>query len=151
MASFSAVVDAWVAETKDRITAVRNDAVQETINLMQLPGPSVANPGGGAGGHMPIDTGFLRSSLTAAVGDVFPSLRDNPDPKGQFSWDAQETSLVIVGAPLGEVIVAVYSASYAKKVEERYRFVSLAAQRWPQTVEQSVLRAKGAVAKNTGA
>lgn len=148
--SFSATVDAWVAQTQARMVAVRNDATQEVIAAMQLPGPSVANPGGGAGGHMPIDTGFLRASLVVNLDDAFPPLRDNPDPKGSFTWDAQDVVLTISGAPLGTPILAVYSAAYAKKVEERYGFVRLAAQRWPQIVEDSVSRAKAAVAANTG-
>lgn len=149
--SFTATVDAWVAQTKARMLAVRNDATQSVINVMQLPGPSVANPDGGAGGHMPIDTGFLRSSLTANIGDVFPALRDNPDPKGSFTWDPQEVNLVIAEAKLSDPITAVYSAAYAKKVEERYAFVRLAAQQWQQIVTASVDKAKAAVAANTGA
>lgn len=137
MGAFSATIRGWAGETKERMTAVRADAAQNVVAIMQTPGPSVKNPGGGAGGNMPVATGFLRSSLQAGVGYDLPPLADNPNPDGSFSYDGAEVNLTIASVPVERPVTVVYTARYARKVEERYGFVRLAVQRWPQLVDQA--------------
>jgi hypothetical protein len=141
-ASYMAKVAADVATTKARMLAIRNEAAQRTIEIMQTPGPSVANPGASAGGAMPIDSGFLRASLMAGLGGANFALKDNPNPDGRHRYDGGEVALVIASADLNDTITAVYTARYARIVEERYAFVRLAAQRWPQTVDGVVAEVK---------
>lgn len=132
--SFSASVGAWVAQTKARTLAVRNEAAQRIVEEMNTAGPSVANPGGGQGGHVPVDTGFLRASLLAINGTALPSVRMNPSPDARYSYDEGQVGLVIADAAITDTLTFVYTANYARFMEERYAFVRLAAQNWQNTV-----------------
>ncbi len=136
--SFSAQVDAWVGKTKARMEAVHKESVQRTIEVMQTPV--------GAGGNMPVDTGFLRASLMARVG--IPALPTRENPGAKVSYDPGQVTLVIAGAKLSDPINAVYTANYARHVEygargrAGRRFVALAAQQWPRIVSEVVTEAK---------
>ncbi|KQS55903.1 hypothetical protein ASG17_07585 [Brevundimonas sp. Leaf363] len=143
--AFSAKIRGWAIETKERMHAVRADAVQELVGIMQTPGPSVANPAGGFGGALPVDTGFLRASLTASPGYDLPPALPNPNPEGAFSYDAAEINLTIQGAEFETPLTIAYGAVYARKMEEKYAFVRLATQRWPQLIEASAARAESTV------
>lgn len=149
MGEFSARINKWVAETKERATVVFQDSVEMLLEEVVRPGPSVANPGASGGGNMPIDTGFLASSLQAVVGDGVAILVANPitnsDGQRVFHYDAAATSLVIQNAKIGDTITATFAAEYAIVMEARYAFVRLAAQRWPQFVETVAARTQAAV------
>lgn len=139
---FSVQVDAWVTKTKARMEAVRKESAQRVVEIMQTPGPSVANPGATGGGRMPIDSGFLRSSLQGVIGDTLPPVRFKPNGDRKHSYDGGQVNLVIAGSTLGDIIVVAYTANYAKFVEARYAFVRLASQQWPRVVEEVVREAK---------
>lgn len=142
-AQYLAKVNADVVNTKARMLAVRNASVQDLIEVMQTPR--------GAGGNMRIDTGFLRSSLKAAIGSANFVLTDRPDDQAKYSFDMGEITLVIVGAEINDTIEAVYTARYARPREYGARgypgdrFVALAAQRWPQVVDANVAKLKAKV------
>lgn len=140
MGSFSAQVDEWVRGTKERTEAVFKESAQRVVGIIQTPGPSVANPSGGAGGNMPIATGFLRASLQGSLNGGLPALRDNPG--GAHAYDGGQINLVIAAAKIGDVITFGYGANYARPMEERYAFVRLGAQRWPTVVNDVVNEAK---------
>lgn len=122
--TFAATISDWVRETEGAAEAVFKQSVQEVLSDAQTPV--------GAGGSMPVDTGFLRGSLTAGVnvepGDV-TSVRDG----GAYA-------LEIAPAILGDTIKARWTAEYATFVEygaqgrEPRGFVRKAAQKWPQIV-----------------
>lgn len=139
--SFSAQVDAWVKQVKTREVAVFKESAQRVISEMQTPE--------GAGGRMPVDTGFLRASIQATLGapatGFLSPLVDAPSP------DAGQVALVIAGAELGDTIFATYGAEYARRQEYGFvgedslgrsynqagkGFVRSAAQKWPQIVGQ---------------
>ena len=143
--SFAASVGAWVAETKQRTLAVRNEAAQRIVEEMQTPGPSVAYPGGGQGGHLPVDSGFMRASLIAINGVSLPSQRMNPGGEQKYTYDDGQTSLVIADAAITDTLTFVYSAAYARKMEEKYAFVRLAAQNWQRVVTEVVADVKSRV------
>lgn len=138
--SYTAQVAKQIATTKARMLAVRNEAAQRTVERMQEPV--------GAGGNMPVDTGFLRASLQAGIGDVQFSVRENPGGDAKHSFDLGEVSLVIASADLSDTITAVYTANYARHQEYGARgregrgFVRLAAQQWPRIVEEVVAEVK---------
>lgn len=100
----------------------------------------IANPGGA--GNIPVDTGFLRASLMVSLGTANFALMPNPDPDKSYQYDEGRVSLVIAGASITDPITAVYTANYARVAEygsrgrAPRRFVALAAQQWPQIVEQ---------------
>ncbi len=132
--SFSAAVSAFVKETKARQEAVFKESVQRVVEVMQTP---VAK-----GGNMPIDTGFLRASLLAVIGDQLPVTRDAPAAGGRFEYTGDQVNLVIATADLNDTITVAYTANYARHVEygargrPGRRFVFLAAQQWPRIVEE---------------
>lgn len=141
-AGFAAQVDAWVRETEARMTAVFRQSAQEVVGEMQRPV--------GEGGRMPVDTGFLRSSLQVSLnGAPVPATRENP---GGIHGAPDVASLVISGAELGDRIVASYSANYAPAVEYGARgrpprgFVRGAAQQWQSIVRRVAQRLKDRVA-----
>jgi len=142
---FTAEVSEVIARSKGLMKAVRVDAAQETVAIMQRQGPSKKNPGGGDGGAMPVDTGFLRSSLVASVGTDLPVGRRAPEGVEAFAWSDADVNLTIQGADIESPITVAYSAIYAPKQELNYGFVRLAAQRWPQTVAASVAKAEALV------
>ncbi|MFA5567955.1 MAG: hypothetical protein WC972_04830 [Trueperaceae bacterium] len=133
--AFAARVGAFASKTKERMTAVRNAAVERTIEEMQTP---VAK-----GGRLPVDTGFLRASLQVTTGAPIPAVQPNPGA-GAFSYSGQQVVTVLSGAPLDAVIYAAYGAAYSVHVNygargaAPRRFVDLAAQNWPRNVEDAV-------------
>ena len=132
--SFSAGVSAWVAQTKERMDAVRKESAQRVVEIMQTP---VAK-----GGRMRVDTGFLRASLVGMIGQGSFSPRDKPDGAGSFSYDAGQINLVIAGAAPSDAITVGYTATYARPREYGARgqpgdaFVRLASQQWGRVVQE---------------
>lgn len=147
--NFTASINRWVAETKERQTVVFQNSAEAVLEEVVRPGPSVARPGASGGGNMPISTGFLASSLQVVVGDGIATLVPNPisnsEGKQVFQYDAAATSLVIQNAKIGDTLTATFAAEYAIIMEARYAFVRLAAQRWPQIVEAEAAKAQAAV------
>ncbi len=141
--AFSAKVSAWVKETKARRDAVYRGSAKEIVALMQTPRSQ--------GGNLRVDTGFLRSSLVATTSSNLPSVTLKPDGIDAFPYDAGPINLVINGAEISEPITVVYTANYARPREYGAngqppdRWVALAAQRWPQVVDQECAKAKASV------
>lgn len=144
---------------KERRDAVFHGAAERVVEVMNEPGPSVArtkqaiSKGFGVGksgraskaaygpvqaaggfGRVPVDTGFLRASLVAVKGSNLPPLREPPEGRRSFAFNDGAINLVINSAAITDTITVVYTAKYAKVMEERYAFVRLAAQQWPQIV-----------------
>lgn len=138
--SFSAKVSAWVRETKERREAVHKASAQRVVEIMQTPR--------GAGGNLRVDTGFLRASLVGLTGTSLPAQTIKPDGVEAFSYDGAQINLVIAGADITQPLTFVYTASYARPREYGARgqapdrWVALAAQQWPQVVDQVCNEAK---------
>lgn len=132
--TYSAQVDRDVADTKAKLLAVHKEAVQRQVEDMQTPV--------GAGGNLRVDTGFLRASLKAAVGQANFAMTAPPDGEAvKFSYDAGEVTLIIAQAQIEDAIEVVYTANYAlarefgARGQPGDRWVALAGQRWQQNVE----------------
>jgi hypothetical protein len=142
--NFSATVSDWVRETEARMTAVRNESVERLIEVMQTPV--------GAGGNMPVDTGFLRASLRTTIGKASFAVTTNPG-KLSVAYDSGEITLVLAGAKVSDTIEAVFTANYALAAEyggenrQGRRFVGLAVQQWPQIVREVSIEAQGRAKK----
>jgi hypothetical protein len=142
-AAYLAKVNDSVVNTKARMLAVRNESVQDLVEIMQTPR--------GAGGNMRVDTGFLRASLRAAIGSANFAVTDRPDDEAKYIFDMSAITLVIVDAEINDPIEAVYTARYARPREYGARghpgdrFVALAAQQWQQAVEANVVKLKAKV------
>lgn len=130
--SFAARVGAFASKTKERMTAVRNAAVEETVAVMQTPR--------GKGGNLRLKTGFLRASLMAAVGRANFTVRKHPGGAGPFPYDEGQITLILAQAQITDAVEVVYTAEYARPREYGARgqpgdrWVALAAQQWPQIV-----------------
>lgn len=133
--SFSAAVDAFVRKCEVRMDAVVKTAAQAVLDDANLEGPSMASPGGGKGGRMPVDTGFLRNSLVAGIG----SMPSGPsDPRTDDHGDPAAIELVIANMQAGQKLYAGWSAQHARPMEARYAFRDAAAQKWQQHVKKAV-------------
>lgn len=149
--SFTAQVEKWVAETKERAVAVRNESTQRVIEIMQEPGPSRARmsaavaagaglgkvkkdgtrgvskrafgpvPAMGGGGRLPVDTGYLRASLVVSIGEALPAITEAPKEGGSHTWDASAVQLKLEGAELSDTITAAYTAAYARRIEYGFK------------------------------
>ena len=132
--SFGADVGKWATQTKQRMEIIRKEAAQRVVEIMQTP---VAK-----GGNLPLDTGFMRASLQAQIGQGAFTARDNPGGDGSFSYDAGAVSLVIAGSKLTDTITVAFTANYAIHQEYGARgrpgraFVRLASQQWGRVVQE---------------
>ena len=144
--SFSASVSAWVRKSEARIAAVFKSSAQDVISEMQEVGPSVANPDSFGTGNLPVDSGFLRASLQAAINEPSPAIQFRPPSATSVAYDPSPVALVIAGAKLGETIYATYGAVYAPRMEATYGFVRLAAQNWQGIVSRNAKLARLRVA-----
>ena len=96
MATYVAQIDKIVADTPRRIEAVVKQSTVDLIRMMQLP---VAQ-----GGHMPVDTGFLRNSLVTQV------------QGGAALRGANAYTAAVQGHKIGRDIVSGWTAVYARHV-----------------------------------
>lgn len=137
--SFSAAVDEWVMKSRARMLAVFRLSAEYVIEDVIV--------------RTPVDTGFLRASLTVSLDGPLP-IRPDAKPTGTRTYQPQPYSLQIAGADLGDTIYASFVASYSAHVEYGARgragagMVRLAAQAWPQHVARAVSEAKARVALN---
>ena len=128
---FAAKVEAWVRETKERMTLVIRASAQDVIEEAQAP---VAK-----GGNMPVDTGFLRNSLQS-------SLNGSTSLTGAESYVMVASRMVV-----GSVADFGWSANYARHVEYGARgrkgrfFVRNAAAQWQDIVDANTEWARGRI------
>lgn len=139
--SFSAAVDAWVRQTEDRMERVFKGSCQRLVSEAQTPV--------GAGGNMPIDTGFLRSSGIATTDSPTPmNPAHTPDKDKKYTFSMGSAEGVIAGLKIGMTLYFTWTAIYARVVEyggpgrAGRGFVRLAAQKWQSIVAQVTQEAK---------
>lgn len=136
---FSRDVDAWAKKAQRRLEYVFRQSSFDVIALMQTP---VA-----MGGNMPVDTGFLRSSLRVSLNAPATGQLAKPT-LASFVFDPSQFSLTIMNAKLTDTIYAVYLANYAGYQEygsqgrEPRRFVGNAAMEWPAIVRANAAKAR---------
>lgn len=126
MTTFTGDVGRIVAAHKEYLDAVFRESTQRTFSDMLRP---VA-----AGGHMPVDTGFLRASFIATLNAPVTSITFRPPSGGAFTFNEGEITLVLAGADSEDVIYGSFTANYARIQEVKRGFLRLAAQKWPTTV-----------------
>lgn len=133
--NFAAQVDAWTKKSKRRMTAVFQEATSEVIeDVLQ---------------RTPVDTGFLRASLTVKEGKATP-INPGARPTTGGVYTVQPYELVINELSIGDTVSASFVAAYAAHVEYGARgragvgMVRLAAQNWPVHVSKAVRAAKAA-------
>lgn len=125
--SFEAAVSTWVKKAKWRQEAVFKESAQRVIETAQEPVSE--------GGNMPTQTGYLRSSGRATLGE--PAFPVTFNPGGTFAGGNEQFTAVIAGATINSTISFIYTANYAVFVEARRGFVKLAVQQWNQIVAKT--------------
>ncbi len=135
MTNFTAEIDSWIAKTKGAKEAIFKESAQRVVDIMQTPTAK--------GGNLPVDTGFLRSSLQGSINAPKTGQVKKPDGPA-FRYNPQQITMSIVNAKPGDSIYFTYSAAYARHVHygtsrmSGRPWVSLAAQQWPQIVNSVV-------------
>lgn len=141
--NFTAQIEAWVAKSERRMEAVFRESAQRVGEIAQKPV--------GAGGNMPVDTGFLRASFQAMLNQPNDNVQFRPEAGGSVQFDESQIALIIQGASIGDTIHLTWTANYAVHVEYGARgraprsFARLAAQQWQGIVSQVTAEVKGRV------
>ena len=131
--NFAAQVDAIVAKTEKRMTALARESIQRTIDIAQMP---VAK-----GGKMRVDTGFLRASGQASYNGM-PTGETRGEVKGEgeeaksvnYTYDGTGATTQLSKLQLGTIFYFGWTAAYAKYREAYDGFLETAVQKWPDTV-----------------
>lgn len=147
--SFSASVDAFVQQSKERMEVMQRFALADMINDMQLTTEK--------GGLMRVDTGFLRASGRGSL-ESWPSgngVKPADAPVGQYTgiyddYDGTALNAVLIDMKLGDTFYWGWIADYASTREVYDGFMDAALQNWQIYVNTAVKRVKREVAKNAG-
>ena len=124
--SFADQVGAFVAKSQPRMEAVFRQSAQDVIEDAQQ--------------RVNVDTGFLRSTGDTALNKLPVGPTQPPEGAAGFTWDADSALAIIAQATTGDTIFFGYSAQYATFVENRFGYIRLAAQRWPEIVRTNAQR-----------
>jgi hypothetical protein len=119
--SFGARVKMLTEGYKRDLKRVKTTAALSAVNEAQTPVK--------AGGRMPVDTGFLRRSIRAAIGSMPSESDDSP-------------AAALSRADLGEPVLIGWTASYAMIQELRQGFMRGAAMNWDRHVRDAVQRVR---------
>jgi len=134
--SFSADVDEFVRETKERMEAMTRYALNDMVNDMQLTTDK--------GGRMRYKTGFLSNSGRASL-DGYPSgvgQRPAGTLPGQYKWDGAALIAVLAQMKLGDTFYWGWIANYAPIREIYDGFMAAPLQNWQSYVNSAVARVK---------
>lgn len=125
MTTFEAQVAEWARKVEGAVEVIFKESCQELVSELNT--------------LVPVDTGFLRSSLMASTTSMPVMSLDNPGA-GVFSPDIGTIELVIAGADAGDTIYLGYTANYGAYVHAGANgrpgrpWVAMVAQRWPSIV-----------------
>lgn len=127
MDSFEADIAEWARKVLGAELLIFQESAQELVSQLNA--------------LVPVDTGFLRSSLMASTTAMPVMSLDNPGG-GAFNLDAGAITLVIAGADIGDTIYLGYTAAYGAHVHYGANgragqpWVAMVAQRWQQIVNE---------------
>lgn len=116
------------------LEATAKEAAQSLVEEVQTPRPK--------GGKLPVDTSFLRNSMSGALNSTPSGPATKPAGYTQTDWDASPILLVINRVKIGDRLVLGYTANYAPYMEARYAFVRSAAQNWNQHVDKAARKVR---------
>lgn len=136
MGNFTATVEAWAAESAERMSAIAKASIQDVIDD--------ASKAKGKGGNMPIDTGFLRASGQISFNGM-PTGPTRPEPAQANYSDGSAVGNVTVQLAkfkLGQTVFFGWTANYAVIQEAKNAFLRLAVQNWKYIVASNVTKAK---------
>jgi len=136
---FTAQVEAIVAKSEKRMTALARESIQDVINDAQLKRSE--------GGRMRIDIGFLRASGQGSyTGMPTGPSRPPADAKpGSFDYNASQTETMLAQLKIGAVFYFGWTAFYAKYREAYDGFLGVAVQKWPDIVKRNTEKIKARI------
>ncbi len=144
MARFTAQISEWTKKTEGALEQVVRQASMRVFEEMTRPQDG--------GGNMPVDTGYLRSSVRASLRAMPRILSSREGKEGQFYSPSGQVEATIATLPLGKPLYLGFQAAYAarenygSKKHKGHLFVEQAAQKWGQIVKE----AEAEVAANLG-
>ena len=138
---FTTIVTNFVADTEKKSMAVIKTALKELIVDAQTPG------------KMRVDTGFLRSSGIAQIGQIPSGMTEGrkrlPGEKGVLpEYSLKESSpgkyidTAITKLKAGETLYFGWTARYARYREAKDGFLESAVQKWQSFVDDAVRKLK---------
>ena len=125
-------IGALLDKYERQMTFVAKDATGSVVAAAQLERDS--------GGKLPVITGFLRSSIAAALGTI-PSGPVKGDPNKRYPAGTIGAELIRWNPAEAPIYIG-WSAIYARKIEYQTGFLRSATQRWDSFVNESALRAQ---------
>ena len=123
--TFTADINKFISASNDRIEAVFKQSAQEVIREAQTDYNK--------GGNTPIDTSFLINSGQAAIGQLPIGPDEQPEGYAVQDWNPGETVTTINRWRVGETLYFGWTANYAQPMENRFKFMRKASQKW-QTI-----------------
>ncbi len=130
---FSKAIEKFALDAEKRYRAIARTAAQAVVKNAQK---TV-----GEGGRMRIDTGFLRASIAAAVGQMpsGPSANDRDETYSVGSYVGENPAATFLrwDPNKGEILYIGWTANYARYREAHDHFLKLAVQRWDQEVAKA--------------
>lgn len=135
-------IDQIIVNTEQKLLAVMRDALNNTVQDMQL---TIYK-----GGKMRADTGFLRASGAARIGALPLGESKNPTknrPKSEYGveiykYDGGNLELTLAEMQIGDSFFWGWTANYAKYREAYDGFMESALQNWQNAVNSSVDKIK---------
>jgi hypothetical protein len=116
----------WIAKVSDRLEKLSQNSAIAVADEVRIPVQ--------AGGHMPYVTGNLSRSLEASLNEL-PIGDLNPTAENLLPEPRELIRSVVSTAKIGDNIYLGFRAAYAPEMEQKYGFVRLTAQIWPQIVD----------------
>lgn len=138
---FTAVIDKYVADSKEKLIAIMKNSIQEVVADAQTP---VAK-----GGKMRVDTGFLRWSGTASLNKMPSGVSKGRErvenevgvlPEYDIDDNASYISSVLAKMKIGDTFYFGWTAWYSLRREIYDGFMESAVSRWQQHVDNQVRR-----------
>jgi len=137
--SFSGQIAAFNRKVTQRYRTVAKTAVQETVSMAQRVRDE--------GGRMRVDTGFLRASIQAAVGNMPSGPTENENKKKYpigsiVAGEPVSVTLVRWNPDREEVLYIGWTANYARYREAQDGFLRGAVELWDVTVNSAVAKVR---------
>lgn len=134
--TFAADVEDWVKNTEGVLLNVMRQSIDDAVVEMQTPKS--------AGGRMPVDTGFLRSSGAPSLNGWPSGPSDKPADAApnSYGWDREGITTVLAEMKPGDTFHFGWTAVYALKQETYNGFLETTAQKWQGIVDANVRKLK---------
>lgn len=142
MNSFEVQIDKFVKATKEKMLAVVKNSIQDIVNDAQTPVEQADKKPVKNDGKMPVDTGFLRASASAALnqlpqGETLGRKRKKGETGVLYQYSGDFLPLVLGKMKIGDTFYFGWAAVYANKQNMYHGFLDSAVDKWAETVKKN--------------